>query len=270
MIIESRTKESINNSNSVGLEEMQGRLYSMLEELDKFCRYNEISYCLICGSALGAYRHHGFIPWDDDLDIAMDIEDFNKFCGLLRKKPINNLHLQSHDTDPGYLNRYIKVRDAKSSISELGVKIRYKENGCFIDVFPMEYVCPWMIKVYHYLHKPLFAAADFSISNNFIVKYINSAYFEILCGLVYVFRKLSRISRNNCYSYSYGCNVYADKRKYKKEWFKNAQYIKFGNKEYPVPQAIEDYLTIQYGTSFMSLPPENERINNHMGSIKIW
>ena len=65
------------------LRKVQLHLLGMLNKIDVFCKENNIKYTLDGGTALGAYRHNGFIPWDDDLDIAMDIEDYKKFCLLL-------------------------------------------------------------------------------------------------------------------------------------------------------------------------------------------
>lgn len=260
-------KNKISDDNN--LLNLQNRLYEMLIELDDFCQSNNIKYTLFAGTALGAYRHHGFIPWDDDLDIAMDISEYRRFCDLLTKKPTKNLRLQSHETDRLYYNRYAKVRDVNSIDYEKGIKVEYKERGCFIDVFPLEYSSPFLNGVYHIIHRPLFSLCRIPLHKYKLLCVISHIYYVFGGFVVSLFRLLSKIIPAS-YSYSYGSNIYTSTYCYKKEWFENVSYQKFNQKEFPVPGDIKAYLTVEYGPDYMELPPEEKRLSYHTDDIDLF
>lgn len=251
------------------LAALQKRLYRMLVELDEFCMTNRISYTLCSGSALGAYRHQGFIPWDDDLDVAMDIKEYRRFCKLLIDNPTPNLRLQTHETDKLYLNRYGKIRDVNSIDYEKGIKIEYKNRGCFIDVFPLEYSSPFLNSLYHIIHRPLFALCRFPLHRFPILREIAHVYYKFCEGIVVVFRLFSK-ALPSVYSYGYGCNIYASRFPYKKKWFDNISFLQFNQKEFPVPGDITAYLTVEYGPDYMTLPPEEKRLSYHTDKIDLF
>ena len=115
---------------------MQLRLLDMLLWIDKLCKQYNIGYWISSGTCLGAVRHGGFIPWDDDIDIEMTIEDYKRF-----EKIISNLNkcpytLQSHLTDPQYYHNFSKLRDERYKVSELSpIDKYYQFKGLFIDIF---------------------------------------------------------------------------------------------------------------------------------------
>ena len=96
------------------LRKMQLRILDILVEIDKVCRKHGIGYWIDFGTLLGAVRHGGFIPWDDDLDIAMTSEDFQKFLEIAPKELPPTLFLQTKSTDPSYNMPVNKVRDKES------------------------------------------------------------------------------------------------------------------------------------------------------------
>lgn len=110
----------------------------MLVEFDRVCRENKIRYVLFGGSLLGAVRHKGYIPWDDDADIGMLRQDYDKF-----KKHINELnseicYFQDHDTDPEYRWGYGKLRRTGTKYVRVGQEHLKCKTGIFVDVFPMD------------------------------------------------------------------------------------------------------------------------------------
>ncbi len=124
------------------LDKAKNIMLDILLDVDKVCRENDIKYMLACGTLLGAVRHGGFIPWDDDLDIYMPREDYDKFNKIAEKNLKSNLFLQNTTTDPTFSQYFTKIRDNNHTIIE-----RYEEDkdigfhqGIFIDIFPIDFV----------------------------------------------------------------------------------------------------------------------------------
>lgn len=119
------------------LRRQQMRMLDILIEVDRICRKHNIRYWLSSGTLIGAVRHKGFIPWDDDLDIEMLLPDYKRLMKVLPEELPENLALQSQDTDPNYFFFYAKVRDRRSLLEETtGYDRTWREKGIYIDIFP--------------------------------------------------------------------------------------------------------------------------------------
>lgn len=128
-------KEKFSPEGSI-LHRHQQRLLEILIFVDKICRENDIKYWLSSGTALGAVRHGGFIPWDDDVDIEMTMPEYRKFEKIM--KDCGEYALQTRFSDPFYSAPYGKVRDLHSQICEHPQDGNYKYKGVYIDVFIIE------------------------------------------------------------------------------------------------------------------------------------
>lgn len=125
--------------NKRNLRACQLKQLSILEEIDKICRRNSISYWLDGGTLLGAVRHGGFIPWDDDIDIAMRTEDLKRFAEVTPKELSDDLFLQTKLTDPEVEAPITKVRDMNSFYVEAGDNFAAGyQKGLYVDIFPFE------------------------------------------------------------------------------------------------------------------------------------
>lgn len=116
----------------------QVSLYILLA-FDKVCRDNELTYFLDSGTALGAVRHGGFIPWDDDIDVGMPRKDYERFLKIGRSVLPEDILIQTRATDPSYKRNAAKLR-LKGTIFQEHEGLPYKENGFFIDIFPFDNV----------------------------------------------------------------------------------------------------------------------------------
>ena len=110
----------------------------MIRELDRVCRANNIKYVIIAGTLLGAVRHKGYIPWDDDADIGMLREDYEKFKAVRDQLNPDICYFQDHDTDPAYLWGYGKLRRTGTVHIRSGQEHIKCGNGIYIDVFPFD------------------------------------------------------------------------------------------------------------------------------------
>lgn len=128
------------------LRKQQLRMLEILLYIDNVCKENNIKYWLSSGTLLGAVRHSGFIPWDDDLDIEMLKDDYVKFLKVFPKN--DNYVLQTNSTDPKYFHNYAKVRDLHSQINEFNQDMYYKYRGLFVDVFCLERMPRCICKLY--------------------------------------------------------------------------------------------------------------------------
>ena len=115
-------------------------MLDMVEEVDRICRKHNLKYFLIAGSLLGAIRHKGFIPWDDDFDIALFREDYNKLERILPKELPSNMFMQTLATDPGYCTPHMKIRLlGTTAIQDFAINQRFCFNmGIFIDIFALD------------------------------------------------------------------------------------------------------------------------------------
>lgn len=121
------------------LRKAQLIMLDMLIEFDAICKKHQLQYWLDSGSLLGAVRHKGFIPWDDDIDLSMPIEDYNKLLSIAENELSNDIFFQTSQTDKNFKFDYIKLRSNKASIVEFhekDKKINYHQ-GIFVDIFPM-------------------------------------------------------------------------------------------------------------------------------------
>ena len=128
------------------LRACQLKQLSILEEVDRICKKHGIGYWLDGGSLLGAVRHGGFIPWDDDIDIGMTKSDLERFEKIAPAELPETLFLQTRRSDPAHKSSVVKIRDRNSLYIEDAdfFKSDY-EKGLFIDIFPFV-SCPSMPK----------------------------------------------------------------------------------------------------------------------------
>ena len=109
------------------LRRQQMKMLDILLHVDRVCKEHNINYWLSSGTLLGAVRHGGFIPWDDDLDIEMLREDFLRFKSVF--KDTESYIIQTHENDLHYIMPYVKVRDTQSIIEEHSGGENFKYKG---------------------------------------------------------------------------------------------------------------------------------------------
>ena len=121
------------------LRKCQLRMLDMLLYFDKVCKEQKIPYRLSGGNVLGAIRHGGFIPWDDDTDVVIMRKDLRRLCDYMIKNPHPQYKLQTYKTDCGYVGAWVVLRDTKSEYIQDRISHNVKKyRGLQIDIFPFE------------------------------------------------------------------------------------------------------------------------------------
>lgn len=126
------------NPDGSPLRRQQLVMLDMVKELDRICRKHDIPYFLYGGTLLGAVRHNGFIPWDDDLDVGLIRKDYQRLMKVLPGELPPHIILQTNETDKNYFYFFAKLRDTRSFLDEGAYDRCFKYRGIFIDIFPFD------------------------------------------------------------------------------------------------------------------------------------
>lgn len=120
------------------MNELQKVEFDLFTCFAQTCEKLNLKYFLVCGSALGAARHGGFIPWDDDMDVGMYREDYNKFMELAPAILPEGIFLQNYKTDPCYPHVFAKLRNSNTTYVEKSAVNLNINHGVYIDIFPLD------------------------------------------------------------------------------------------------------------------------------------
>lgn len=120
------------------MTQLQETEFEILKAFDAVCRKLDLPYFLVCGSALGAVKYGGFIPWDDDIDVAMYREDYEVFLREAGNYLPDHLFLQNHHTEPAFPQIYSKLRNSATTYIEKSAQALPINHGVFLDIFPLD------------------------------------------------------------------------------------------------------------------------------------
>lgn len=120
------------------MNQLQQKEFEILREFVAVCDKLGLTYYLVCGSALGAVKYGGFIPWDDDVDVAMPRADYEKFLAQAPGLLPAHLFIQNYRTDPAFPKTFTKLRDSRTTYIETDYADLPMHHGVFIDVFPLD------------------------------------------------------------------------------------------------------------------------------------
>ena len=247
----------------------------MLKKIDFICNDNGLRYYLVGGTLLGAVRHKGFIPWDDDLDIAMPRKDYNKFILLCNNGILGEEYYLHHiSTDPEYWLSFAKIKKNNTIFDEANYKNLNCHKGIFIDVFPLDY-CPKNKGVSYHLRAKLIK----KISVLIYMRKIPSASISLLqCTIiklskVFSIKQLAKIRDRICSRYTdgkyiinYGSNYKYTKQTMPKEYYEPAKRLQFEDRLFCVPNQYIKFLEHLF-KNWNELPPEEERRNHNPARI---
>ena len=260
---------------SVSSSEQKTIMLDILDEVDKFCSQNNINYYLTYGTLLGAVRHKGFIPWDDDIDIVMSRGDYEKFCRSFNNGRTDSLRLMSIDNTDGYYLLSAKVCDTRTLLIE---KVQNPvELGVYIDIFVNDYLSDDLKAAKDLVHsnQRLFNLTKASIISDregrAMYKQILLRFLRAVTKKIDVQKVLKRIEKqsrkyeemtSSKYCGSITSLYYGEKEIMETKWWGKGEKLSFEGREFNVPSDYHSVLKTFYG-DYMKLPPVEQRVTHH-------
>lgn len=244
-----------------GFLPLQNVVLNIMQDVDKVCNSNGITYCLMGGSALGAKRHGGFIPWDDDLDIFMTPDNYEKFRECIRGSGFaGKYYLQEWGQSAGMVT-IAKVRLNDSSYLEKDLKNWNIHQGIYIDIFIL-HRCPdrltaryWQYAWAKYLILRGCANRRYDRKGGFVGLVLKAMRFFPKRFLVrYALKQVYRYRyRETSFYCNYLGKALLKNGTYKRTYFDGVKRIPFETIELNVPEKLEEFLTERFG-DYMKVP----------------
>lgn len=254
------------------MNEIQKIELEMLKYFVDICAKLKLTYFLVCGSALGAVKYQGFIPWDDDIDVALLRDDYNIFLKEAPKLLPKYIFLQNYKSDSAFPQIYSKLRNSNTAFIEKSAANLPINHGVNIDIFPLDGYPKTLFsqKVFE-LKKKIYGAlvlSVYDIPRNRFSKYINKFLYFIRLnkhiGFVSArFEKLiSKYSPNDSLMLCNHGNWQGKLDYSPREYYEDGKTFKFEGIRVRVPKDYDRYLSQKYG-DYMSDLPEEEQKSHH-------
>lgn len=250
----------------------------LLQEVDRICNKCGIHYNIIAGTLLGAVRHGGYIPWDDDADVALLRSEYNKFVDACKTElDTTRFYFQDHNVTPGYRWGYGKLRRKDTLFLREHQEHMPYEQGVFIDVFPLDYVpdnylaravCNFHCYIYRKFFwsevgriadKSAFKRALFTLMSKVPERTLKASFNRYIQRRDRKPTDWVRILTFPTPNKAYG---------YRTEWYENSAPINFEGITFIGIKDYDAYLSFKFG-NYMQLPPENQRKVHPVSDIKL-
>lgn len=257
---------------TIDLAELKIIQMDVLEVVDKFCTENNIRYSLACGSFLGAIRHKGYIPWDDDIDIYIPREDYERFIRTFPDE-LNHIKVASMERELKWNRAYAQAYDNRTVMDEYAntpVKV-----GVYIDIYPIDNVpdsdVEWLrynklrrslIRTYELKYIPI--RWDRSIVKNIILILGKALLFPVSSRrMAMLINRWAQRYNGKGYSRSFECvQGMLQKRPFKSSLMKEFTRTPFEGRQFLIMKDYDAYLSNAYG-NYMQLPPKEKQVPHH-------
>lgn len=246
----------------------QRALLSILEEFDRICKKLDIPYILFAGTMLGAVRHKGFIPWDDDLDVLMLREDYNKFLENGEKELDNEKFFLQKEFSEHWPMFFSKLRlNGTACIEKYRPKDEKTHQGIYIDIFPCDSCAKTAFgrKLQFFASKVIIAKS--LDKRGYETDSKKKKLFMALCRAVpqkpFLFAVKSGAKNSRLVHNFLGAASGFEKSVYPREYAKERVFMEFEGNEYPVSARYDEFLRVLYGDYMQIPPPEERKIKQH-------
>lgn len=250
----------------ITFEDVKAIELEILKNIDAICKKYQIKYYLVYGTLIGAIRHKGFIPWDDDIDICMKREDYEKFISVFSKENLEQYRLLHTSTDSAYFYEFAKVVDVRTKVSSIGVD-DIPNEGVWVDIFPLDSVAKYR-KLQRLLIQICMVFRIMSVYSEFPSHKRSYLFYPLwLIARCVGFKLplkitdwLSKKGKGKDYlGYIASMSTTGSKYCYPVNWFEKTVEVEFEGFKFPAPKKYHEYLTSQYG-DYMQLPTEDKRV----------
>lgn len=261
-------------------KEYDAILVRILRKIQEICDENGIKWFLAYGSCLGAVRHKGIIPWDDDIDICMSRTDFDRFIEICKYKDLGDFEICTNGNTVGFYDHWARFVDKNTTL--LWDLERPFVSGIYVDVFPLDGAADGNI-LWNYKRYIVWSRITNFARTNFSCRQIKDWLFQgkiqyfSLAIATSMFRSLflklgpkmkNAIARKYDYQNSAFVTLYInvynhEKNTIKKSWIEETIMVPFVDMMAPIPKDYDAYLTHLYG-DYMTPPPDNKKDDRHI------
>ena len=250
------------------LKQIQDVMLQIMIEIDRICRKHNIRYILDGGTMLGAVRHHGFIPWDDDMDIALPREDYDKFVKIANSELPKKFRLECYENTKNYPYNIGKVRAVNTLFKEKFTASLNINHGIYIDIVPMDYVLisDYKNRIKCIQHLTAIKYYKLGIFNSYSF-YRKLQYVPFFWVSVKTLNKMIDKQLRYCYGKSDKlleiCHYY-----FKSDYvldetmFTDVIEVPFEEQMFFIPRDYDSFLKARYG-NYMTLPPIEDQVPRH-------
>lgn len=251
---------------NIELKELQQVILEIALDFNAFCSENNITYYLMGGSALGAMRHKGFIPWDDDFDVFMDSDNYFKFLKIARSKLNTDKYYFQEENTKEWPLFFSKVRMNNTTFIEKDVATRRMHHGIYIDVMCLNYAFEnKFFRRVQYLSARILSSSALSkkgyITNSKIKKILLLASRVLTAGplknMLLSFVRINNSNKTSLVGHFFGRAPFP-KTTFSVDFLSEPRYTSFEGASLPVPKEVERYLVVRYGNKYMELPSKEE------------
>ena len=262
-----------NDNEELTLRQLQEIELQILDAVDAVCRKHNIRYYLGEGSLLGAMRHQGFIPWDDDMDLLMTRDEYDRFLAVAASELAPTYELQHASTIHHYWSPFIKIRLLDNSrFAQNHIAHLTDHNGPYIDIFPVDNVPQewsrrqhWQSIVLRLMRCTLTVklGSRKRINTKWVIGKLLSPFFSVE-RIHKILDKTFRKFNDPANPYYVNLASYHShiQQTVPKEWYGEPRYVPFEGRMAPVPAEAEKILTRIYG-DYMTPPPEYKQVIKH-------
>lgn len=256
-------------SEGATLRKLQILELKILLEFKRICERHNLQYFLIGGTLLGAVRHRGFVPWDDDIDVGMMRSEYIKFLNVCKDELSQEYTLQTFETDRTYAHPFAKIRLVGTEYPEPKYKAVSDQRGIWMDIFPFDSTPSNRLLRDIHRFRLMTIIHMCEIKYNYTVEPSTLLRRVLYLGLRWFSRPFSRTWLENRREYLFqkynrenpGSYIYSTLCCFPSEAFEQFVELEFEGIKFPVPAGYTDCLTCAFG-DYMSIPPENKRIRH--------